>query len=163
MPSFRDAFPSKWLKAEDCHPPLILTIKSVGLEDIGSGSDVKRKLVLRFYETDKGFVLNVTNGNLIAALFGTDDYDEWVGSRICLGSTKVQFKDKLVDAIRVQPVPTRKPRPVAAPSAPAPTKTPAAVASKTAAPAPAPAGDDDIIDDSLPDDDDTMPDTDVGF
>ena len=37
-------------------------------------------------------------------MLGTDDYDEWVGSRICLGSAKVQFKDKIVDAIRVQPI-----------------------------------------------------------
>ena len=125
MPSYREAFPSKWLKAEDCHPPLILEIKSVGFEDVGSGTDVKRKLVVRFVEREQGFVLNITNGDLLEAMLGTDDYDEWPGARICLGSVKVQFKDKLVDAIRVQPIPTRKSRPLTArptPPAPAPTE-----------------------------------------
>ena len=134
MPSFRSAFPARWLKAEDCHPPVILTIKTVGFEDVGSGADVKRKLVVRFEERPEGFILNVTNGNLIAALLGTDDYDDWVGSRICLASRKVPFKDGLVDAIRVQPIPSRKPRPPAAPPAP----TSAAPASPApASPAPA--------------------------
>ena len=31
MPSYHEAFPSKWLKAEDCNPPLILEIKSCGV------------------------------------------------------------------------------------------------------------------------------------
>ena len=120
MPSFRDAFPSKWLKAADCHPRVVLTIKDVGFEDVGTGNDVKRKLVVHFGERPEGWVLNVTNANLLEGLLGTDDYDRWVGNRVCLASTKVQFKDKIVDAIRVEPLPTRKPRPPAAPPTPPP-------------------------------------------
>jgi hypothetical protein len=93
---------------------LILEIESVDFEDVGTGTEVERKLVLRFRERTQGLVLNITNCNLIEAILGTDDYDHWVGSRICLVSTKVQFKDKLVDAIRVQPVPTRKSKPPSA-------------------------------------------------
>ena len=114
MPSFREAFPPNGPKAQDCHPPMIVEIKSVGFEDIGIGTEVKRKPVIRFVDSEKGCVLNITNGNLLEARLGTDDTDEWVGGRICLGSVKVQFKDKLVDAIRVQPVPTRKSRPASA-------------------------------------------------
>jgi len=113
MPSYKTAFPSRWLKADDCHPPLILEVKSVGFEDIGSGTNVERKLVLHFVEREQGWVLNKTNGDLLENILGTDDYDEWIGARICLGSTKVHFQNKLVDAIRVQPVPTRKSRPPA--------------------------------------------------
>jgi hypothetical protein len=119
MPSFRSAFPSKWLKASDCQPPINVTIKSGGFEDVGTGSDTKRKLVLHFLETEQGLVLNKTNGDLIAAITGTEDYLEWIGSRICLFSAKVQFKDKLVDAIRVRPVSTRASRSPAAPPPPA--------------------------------------------
>ena len=132
MPSFRDAFPSKWLKAADCNPSLDLEIQSWGYEDVGTGTDVKRKPVIRFVERREGWVLNITNGNLIEALLGTDDMDKWVGARIRLVSTKVQFKDKLVDAIRVQPAPPRRPRP--------PTAPPASPASPARPPARPPAG-----------------------
>jgi hypothetical protein len=125
MPSYKTAFPSKWLKADDCDPPRVLEIKSVGYEDVGTGTDVKRKLVIRFVECEQGFVLNITNGNMLESLLGTDDYDEWVGARIYLVSAKVMFKDKLVDAIRVQPMPTRKSRSRSSrPTPPAPVTSP---------------------------------------
>jgi hypothetical protein len=143
MPSYRNAFPSKWLKAADCHPPISVEIRNADYEDVGSGTDIKRKLVLRFVGREQGFVLNITNGNTIEALLGTDDTDDWIGRRICLFSTKVQFKDKLVDAIRVRAVPTRKPQPPVAPP-------------KAAAPTPAEA------DDAGPGEQDE-PDPDVGF
>jgi len=122
MPSFRDAFPSKWLKAADCTPPLEVTIARASFEDVGSGTNTQRKLVLYFREREnQGFVLNITNANLIAGLFGTDDYDQWVGRRIRLVSVKVQFKDKMVDGIRVEP--TRRPQ-AAKPTRPAPPPEP---------------------------------------
>jgi hypothetical protein len=139
MPSFHDAFPSKWLKAADCVPDLTVKITSAGFEDVGTGSDVKRKLVLHFAETDQGLVLNVTNCNLIEAILGTDDYDDWIGHRITLVSVKVQFKDKLVDAIRVQPPPARTTRPLGTrPSRPQPP------APKTDPDDPIPAADTDV-------------------
>ena len=153
MPSFRDAFPSKWLKAADCNPPLDLTIQSWGYEDVGSGTDVKSKLVIRFVERPEGWVLNITNGNLIAALLGTDDMDKWVGARIRLVSTKVQFKDKLVDAIRVQPAPPRRPRP--------PTAPPASPARPLARPAAAPPMPPAAA--VLEEDEEEVPDPEVGF
>ena len=113
MPSYKDAFPSKWLKAEGCNPPLILEIKSMGFEDVGSGTDIKRKLCAFFVEIPQGWVLNKTNADLLCAMFGTDDYLEWVGSKVCLGSVKVPFQGKIVDAIRVLPMPARKTRPLA--------------------------------------------------
>lgn len=49
------------------------------------GERPKRKLLIHFKgaKTGKGYVCNVTNAKIIAALYG-DDIEQWVGKRISL-------------------------------------------------------------------------------
>jgi hypothetical protein len=99
------AFPSKYLKAGDDVPEdetIILTIEKVELETIGLGKDATDKPVLYFEEVDKGMVLNKTNSLAIAKLYGADT-DDWVGKRLALFSTYVQFQSEMVLSIRVKP------------------------------------------------------------
>lgn len=94
-----EAFPSKWLKAADLGGRKIgVTIDSVEMANIGDDQD---KLVVYFQGQTKGFVLNVTNANMIAEIAGTDETDDWTGVKITLYSTKVDYAGKRVDAIRV--------------------------------------------------------------
>lgn len=96
-----DAFPSKYMKAEDLDEDLTLTIKSVEMEEIGQGADKSTKPVIYFKGLEKGFVANKTNCTTISNILGTDDTDEWEGQRITLRAAEVEFQGKMVMSIRV--------------------------------------------------------------
>lgn len=95
----KDMFPSKYFKAGDLEGDTILKIQNVAIEPVGQEQD--HKPVVSFVGQDKKFILNVTNGGIIADAFG-DNADEWIGKMICIFPTKAQFGSKMVDAIRVK-------------------------------------------------------------
>ena len=92
-------FPSRYLSHEDIDGTTpIYTIKSVGWAEFSDGS---KKRSITFKEIDKPLGLNVTNWRTIRDRTGLVDDDLWVGVRVKLGVALVQFKDKMVSAIRV--------------------------------------------------------------
>ena len=98
-----EAFPSQYLAASDLGgKSRRLTIASYSLEEIGQGADKKEKPILHFRGAKKGLVLNVTNGNIISEVLGTDELDDWVGQEIVLYPARVEFQGRIVDAIRVK-------------------------------------------------------------
>lgn len=102
-------FDSKYLKADGDIPDdgnLVLTIDVVRMEPVGQGEDQSEKPVVFFRETDKGLVLNKTNATTITGLYGPET-DDWIGKKIALFSTEVDFGGKQVLAIRVR---MRKPK-----------------------------------------------------
>jgi hypothetical protein len=113
MPRLYDMFPTNYLKASDFEDgDTTLTIKRLAKETIGKGKDQKDAWVCYFREEDKGLVLNKTNSNTIAGLYG-DETDDWKGKKIILYATEVQFQDRMVDAIRVRSKPPKKSPPKA--------------------------------------------------
>lgn len=96
----KDIYPSRFLKADDVEPPLILTIRSHTFEDIGV--EKERKFILYFSETDKVLVVNKTNLNSIEMILGTDETDQWIGKTIELFKDHVQMGAEIVAAIRVR-------------------------------------------------------------
>lgn len=112
--------PSKYLKASDAEDSPVLTISHVKEESIGQGAQADMKWILFFEEEEKGLVLNRTNINTIAGMYG-DDTDDWEGKKITLFATQVDFQGKQVDAIRVRnrPPKTKEAKP-AKPAATAP-------------------------------------------
>jgi hypothetical protein len=96
-----EAFPSRYLKADDIQRDTPVTIESVEMEEVGQGDDQESKPVIHFKELEKGLVLNVTNSMVIEEMYG-DETDEWRGRRIVLYATRVQFGKKMVMAIRVR-------------------------------------------------------------
>lgn len=107
MPNINEAFPSNYLKASDLQGRSV-TIKMdrAVFETIGKDE----KLVLYFQGKDKGMVLNKTNANNIAFIYGQET-DDWRGQEITLFEAMVDFQGKTVPAIRVR-APQRKPAPV---------------------------------------------------
>lgn len=103
MPKLNEMYPSRWLAAAEI-PDVgqTVTVRRIQLEEIGDGE----KWVLYFEELNKGLVLNKTNSQTIASLYG-DDTDDWEGNQITLFPTQVDFQGKQVDAIRVR---NRKPQ-----------------------------------------------------
>lgn len=119
MPKMNEAFPSKYLKADDDVPDiaeggLIVTISGAEFETVGQGAEAAQKIVLYFKETSKGLVLNKTNATTLTKLFGSDDTDDWIDRRCRLVATDVEFKGDMMRGIRVSS------REVKGPSKPAP-------------------------------------------
>lgn len=116
--NINNAFASKWLKSGDIpeDADLILTMKKfVEKEEIGSGDNADLKPVIYFEEVEKGLALNKTNADSIAKLHGPET-DNWIGKRVALFATEVDYQGKQTLAIRVR---LKAPKPTSAEAAPA--------------------------------------------
>lgn len=101
--NIQNAFPSKWLKSGDIpeDSDMLLTIARVEVETVGQGDEAEQKPVIYFEETEKGMVLNKTNADTISKLH-TPETDNWIGKRIALFATEVDFAGKQTLALRVR-------------------------------------------------------------
>ena len=94
-------FPSKWVMAADLERDVTVKMRALVLEDVGRPPKNETKPVLYFHGTEKGLILNKTNGLFIAGMYGAET-DNWMGKRITLYSTQVRAFGSLVDAVRVK-------------------------------------------------------------
>ncbi len=96
-------FPSNYIKAADLNGrDFSLTVTTVAIESLKMrGGASKKRGVMRFEKTEKGLVLNRTNGDTIAKLLGRDTED-WIGKRITLFPTTTKFGRETVPCIRVR-------------------------------------------------------------
>lgn len=79
-----------------------LTIKRVAAgKVIGEKARETKKPIVEFEETDRKFVLNKTNGKIIAAMYGTDA-DKWTGKRVTLYPTTTNMGGEVVECIRAR-------------------------------------------------------------
>lgn len=102
MPRINEMLPSKYLKKEDCEPPLLLTITSIDQEQVGQGDDIEDKWICHFEEA-KGMVLNSTNMRLLEMITGSDESDDWIGKKVVAYSDpNISFGGKLVGGIRLR-------------------------------------------------------------
>lgn len=100
MPSYKDTYQTKsdFLKVDDLQKKRVaLTIANCEVKTIGEDN----KLVLSFHETDKQFVLNVTNARMMEMLTDTDDYTAWIGTKIILRPDITSFNGKTTPCIRI--------------------------------------------------------------
>lgn len=97
--NINEAFPSNYLKASDLKGTTpTVTMSHVTSEQMGDD----RKLVLYFQGKDKGMVLNKTNANNIATIYGPET-EQWQGKKVVLAVAWVDFQGRSVEAIRVRP------------------------------------------------------------
>jgi len=144
MPHIDQMFSGQYLKASDLQgKEFTLRIASVVQEEIGQ-DEKEMKWVVKFEKTDKGLVLNQTNGRTIAAGYGPTT-EGWTGKDVVLFPTQVQFGAKMVDAIRVRTDPAQA---VQVPM----TSVPVQQAAPAPAPAPAP-----VPERGFPENDDDLP------
>lgn len=94
--NMNDAFPSKWLKADDVPGKVRVTINHVSMEDVGDD----HKPVVWFNEYQKGVVLNKTNAGNISALYGPDT-DAWIGKPMDLTTAWVDFQGRSTKSLRL--------------------------------------------------------------
>lgn len=101
------AFATKYLKASDLQGRDV-TVKMGRVEQEKIGDD--HKLILYFQGKEKGMVLNKTNANSIADVYGGETND-WYGQSIILFEQMVDFQGKRVPGLRVR-APRREAPPV---------------------------------------------------
>lgn len=95
------AFPSNYIKAADLDDKdVTLVIKSIKMEELGTGREKEEKPVIYFHRTEKGFVLNKTNAGTIEKLYGPET-EQWIGKPITLCAKEVEFGGEMVWSIRV--------------------------------------------------------------
>lgn len=104
MPNVNDLKSNKFITKNDVDPDMLVTIK--GYEEMNVAMESQSpdmKWCLLFKELDKPLILNITNGQLIAAILGSSEFDHWIGKEIVLYNDKtVMFAGKLTGGIRVR-------------------------------------------------------------
>lgn len=106
-------FPDRWLKADhlvnDKGQPTAVRLTIIGLEDVTyPDKSVGRAAI--FKETDKKLGLNVTNWGTLAQMSGQNpddpnaDDEKFVGMKVEIYRTMVEYKGKNVPGLRVRPV-----------------------------------------------------------
>lgn len=103
MPSTSQMIVSKYISHADVETPLVVTIKTCTLENVGRrDEDPDEKWFLWFNEHPKGMRLNVTTIRILEAAFGTHT-DQWVGRKIKLyWDPAIMFAGKPVGGVRVR-------------------------------------------------------------
>ena len=93
-------FPSRWIKSSDIgSTPKIATITKIDFEIVGP--DREQKAVLSFQNSTKRLILNRTNAQTLANLYGKEVMS-WVGKRITLYCAEVQFRGAPCLAVRIK-------------------------------------------------------------
>lgn len=102
MPNINDLKESRFLTQHDVEPPVFVTIAGYEKVDVSLDSGPEdNKWTLRFLELDKPLVLNYTNGQLIAQITGSVEFDKWKGKKIVLyRDPNISFGGKIVGGIR---------------------------------------------------------------
>jgi len=89
MPSYRDLWPDKWLKAEHLQGrrPTV-AVETVVVERLHSPQTRKAepRLVASFYGKSLRLILNKTQAQALAAITGTEDYTAWPGHQVVLSA-----------------------------------------------------------------------------
>lgn len=77
-------FPNRFLKAVEFKgKDVTLTIEKIEIETLEGDKGAKAKGIISFRETKKQLVLNRTNAECLAGMFGRDT-DNWLGKRVTL-------------------------------------------------------------------------------
>jgi hypothetical protein len=100
---------SKYLKAGDLNNrDVTLKISHVQTETLGEGDNQEEKQIVYFDRARKGWVLNKTNGKVLAEAYG-DETDDWRDMPVTLFQIMTNDPNgKVVPAIRCK-IPTAKP------------------------------------------------------
>lgn len=81
---------------------MLLTIeKFVGEEEVNTQDGKKTKQVLYFKEDVPKMIINITNGNTLATLYGSHP-DQWIGKQVQIYATPVKAFGKTQDALRIR-------------------------------------------------------------
>lgn len=78
-----------------------VTIKEVKQEIITNQNGKEECTIAYFHEDVKPLILNKTNGEMIAKVWGTPYIEDWSGKKITLKVKKISAFGEMMDAVRV--------------------------------------------------------------
>jgi hypothetical protein len=90
-------FPSKYLKAVDIEGDHKIIVSRVVEEEVGKDKTIMP--VMYFKGWEKGLILNKTNSDAFAKVYG-DDTDFWVGKSAIMFTMPITYEGKTVEGIR---------------------------------------------------------------
>lgn len=105
MPSIKDIWPDKWLRAEHLQGKRpTVAIDSVSVEQLYNPRTKRHetKLIIAFYGKSLRLVCNKTQAMSLATICGSEDYTTWPGHRVVLSTGKAPNG---ADTILISPVP----------------------------------------------------------
>lgn len=109
---YRSMYDAKYIGAWDlpANKDVIVVIDRVEASVLTSSRGTNKKPVVFFRGKEKGLVLNKTNGNAIAGMYGTRT-SKWKGQPIAIYATTTSVGGETVDCVRVRPrIPTNAPK-----------------------------------------------------
>src|SRR5262245_64994407 len=100
-----DLFPSKYLKCADLKgKPRVVEIEQAPIEMLKNPKgEEQRKPVLYFKGAKKALPLNLTNFDAVAAIAGSDETNDWPGTKLELYPATTMMGGKITDCIRIRP------------------------------------------------------------
>lgn len=104
MPNLNDLKQSKYLTKEDVGRGVLATIQAYQQVNVAlDGQPPEMKWALTFLEDLKPLVLNQVNGETIAEIAKSEEFDDWAGTKIVLyNDPTVKFGIKTIGGIRVR-------------------------------------------------------------
>ena len=104
MPRISEMASSKFLKKEDVDPAKLVTVRAAKQYDVSLENDpTDMKWALELEETEKPWILNVTNMRLMESITGSDDTDDWIGKKVVLyDDPSIMYAGKVTGGIRVR-------------------------------------------------------------
>lgn len=101
-PNVNDLKQSKFLTKHDVDPPILVVIESYEEVNVAlEGVEPQLKWALNFKGIEKPLVLNSTNGQIIADVVDSGEFDDWIGHKIILyNDPAVSFGAKITGGIR---------------------------------------------------------------
>lgn len=102
---------SKYMKKEDFATPRLVTIASYIQANVAmQGAKPDYRCVMSFRELDKPVVMNTTKLDMIQAITGLEEMDEWIGHKIVLyHDPNIMFGPNRVGGISVRAPKAKKP------------------------------------------------------
>ncbi len=127
MATIHDLKKSKYLSRADVVSPILVTIKSYSEMNVAMEGDEKEmRYVLHLVEQEKPFIINSTNGQIIAQINGSEDLDNWAGTKIVVYfDPNIAMGGRLVGGLRVR-APKNQPKVLPKPAESLPPVDPAA-------------------------------------
>ena len=95
------------LEVDGKYTPVVVTIEKIYVGDFTSQGGTETKPIVKLREFQKPMVLQIANFTRMEKLFGTMDWEQYIGKQIVLGVENVKFKGDVIPALRFssRPVP----------------------------------------------------------
>lgn len=95
---------SNFLTQRDVAHPMLVVIESFEEVNVArDGAEPDIRWAVNFRGIDKPMILNSTNGQIIAAIAGSEDSDDWIGKQIVVYQEQnIFFGGRRVGGIRVR-------------------------------------------------------------